>query len=553
VEGERVRKTVRAVFIVLATAFVYALANRITETHLRISPDLYLVFPPSGLGVAAAVLFGFPAVLGVGLGSFLTPWNARGWGEAVFSSITVLEVAIPWLVFRIARRRGSFRRRDWEMRTPRGRLTFFGVGVAANTGLCAVLGILVSYSLGGAHGEPFLKDVLFRWTGSSTAVMMLGWPLVELTVGLDRWGRLARARVRHPALVLALTARRGLSPRARKIIAAVMTCWVIATAVILLAGLRLTAGSAIFGPAIMIAAYLFGFRGGLVAGSLFGWIGIGSALEGAIAHPDAIIGVSLSAFDRVALGVLTGGLFDANRRLIWRLDRGFASLKKDLQYVAGVLTAAVESRDAYTEGHMQRVAIHSVRIAKALGLSDEEVETVRLAALLHDVGKIGVPDRILFDAAPIASEDVALMRSHVELGARIAANAAILSHTAPVIRAHHERWDGLTEGPFAGYPDGLKGEEIPLGARIISVADAYDTMTTNRPYRKAPGRERAIACLLEERGKQFDPDVVDAFVEILGEGRRERLSGVFSISTLVKRGTGRREPVGSSGSPDVNA
>ena len=529
------RKAVRAVFVVVATAVVYALANRFTEAHLRISPDLSLIFPPSGLGVAAAVLFGFPAVVGVGLGSLVTPWNARGWGEAAFSAISVVEVAIPWLVFRFLRHRGSFRRRDWEMRTPRGRLTFFGAGVAANTGISALLGILVSYALGGSHGDPFLKDVLFWWTGSSTAVMMLGWPIVELTIALDQRSRLSRARGRHPRLVRNLTARRRLSPRARKIIAALGACWVAASALILLAGLRSTAESAVLGPAIMIAAYLFGFRGGLVAGSLFGWIGIGSALGAAAVLPDVVVGVALTAFERVALGVLTGGLFDANRRLIWRLDRGYASLTKDLKYVAGVLTAAVESRDAYTEGHMQRVAIHSVRIATALGLPEGEVESVRLAALLHDVGKIGVPDRILFDSAPVALEDVAVMRSHSELGARIAANAGILSHAAPVIRAHHERWDGRTEGPYAGYPDGLQGEEIPLGARIISVADAYDTMTTNRPYRAAPGKERAIACLVEERGRQFDPAVVDAFVETLQEGWRERQSGVFSISTLVRR------------------
>ena len=543
------RKAVRAVFIVLVTAVAYALANRFTESHLRISPDLSLLFPPSGLGVAAAVLFGFPAVVGVGLGSFLTPWNARGWGEAAFAAVSALEVAIPWLVFRYARRRGSFRRRDWELRTPRGRLAFFVSGVAANTGLSAFLGILVSYALGGAHGDPFLKDILFWWTGSATAVMMLGWPLVELTVGLHQRRRLLCARARHPALVRSLTVRRRLSPRARKVLAGVMACWVVAATVILVAGLRGTAGGALYGPVIMIAAYLFGLRGGLVAGSLFGWIDIGNVLGVAIGHPDAIISVSLTAFERVALGVLTGGLFDANRRLIWRLDQGYASLTKDLKYVAGVLTAAVESRDAYTEGHMQRVAIHSVHIARALGLVDKEVEAVRLAALLHDVGKIGVPDRILFDPSPIAGEDVALMRSHAELGARITANAAILSHTAPVIRSHHERWDGRTEGPYAGYPAGLKGEEIPLGARIIAVADAFDTMTTNRPYRMAPGREQAIACLLEERGRQFDPAVVDAFVGILG-GRRERLSGVFSISTLSRRSAG---PAGKSDSGNAPA
>jgi putative nucleotidyltransferase with HDIG domain len=184
---------------------------------------------------------------------------------------------------------------------------------------------------------------------------------------------------------------------------------------------------------------------------------------------------------------------------------------------------------------MQRVAIHSVGIARALGLPEDEVENVRLAALLHDVGKIGVPDRILFDAAPIARDDLALMQSHAELGARIATNTDLLVGVAPAIRAHHERWDGKTDGPFAGYPAGLKGEEIPLAARIIAVADAFDTMTTNRPYRKASGRQWAIACLAKERGLQFDPAVVDAFVEALGERPRERLSGVFSISSLARK------------------
>ncbi|MBK8597387.1 MAG: HD-GYP domain-containing protein [Holophagales bacterium] len=302
---------------------------------------------------------------------------------------------------------------------------------------------------------------------------------------------------------------------------------------VLASGIAVPAAGVMFSFPVMVAAYAFGFRGGLLSGSALGWVTIAWAMKSAAGNPDAVIAASLGAIDRVGLGLLTGGLFEANRRLIRRLKSSYASLRSDLAYVAGVLTAAVESRDPYTEGHMQRVSVYSVRIARRLGLPDEEIEDVRLSALLHDIGKLGVPDSILFKPEPLFGDDLEKMRAHAAIGARIAEKAGVLRSAVPVILAHQERFDGDTTGEYPGYPQGLKGEEIPLASRIIAVADAYDTMTTNRPYRRALGRERALAVLAEERGRQFDPSVVDAFLADLEDRRHRSATEAFSIRDLI--------------------
>jgi HD-GYP domain-containing protein (c-di-GMP phosphodiesterase class II) len=172
-------------------------------------------------------------------------------------------------------------------------------------------------------------------------------------------------------------------------------------------------------------------------------------------------------------------------------------------------------------------------------MGEEEVERTRLAALLHDVGKIGVPDSILFKAQPLDAGELEVMRAHAEAGATIASRAAILAETVAAIEAHHERWDGRRDGPTPGYPRGLRGDQIPMAARIIAVADAYDAMTTAQPSRAAMPPERALAVLKEERGAQFDPRVVDAFLDDVTARRHRRASGIFRIPSLT-RGSSER-------------
>lgn len=167
---------------------------------------------------------------------------------------------------------------------------------------------------------------------------------------------------------------------------------------------------------------------------------------------------------------------------------------------------AIEAKDHYTGGHNRRVAYFATMIARHLGLSAAEIEDVYLSSLLHDVGKIGIDDHVLKKAAPLDSEEWEHMKQHPELGWKILGKAKCLEHIIDGMRFHHERPDGL------GYPLKLKGEEIPMIARIISVADTFDAMTSNRPYRKGLDYEVAFEEIVRNKGTQFDEKVVDGFV-----------------------------------------
>jgi cyclic di-GMP phosphodiesterase len=173
----------------------------------------------------------------------------------------------------------------------------------------------------------------------------------------------------------------------------------------------------------------------------------------------------------------------------------------------------VEIKDPYTEGHLRRIAGFSEQTARALGLSDEQARVVRYAGVLHDIGKIGVSETVLRKPGPLNAEEQFELRRHAEYGAAIVSPMRFAADVAPIVLAHHEHWDG------SGYPDGLSGEQIPLGARIISVVDAYDAMTSDRPYRRSLGDPEAIRRLKAGSGTQWDPGVVSAFLELLQAGQ----------------------------------
>lgn len=175
----------------------------------------------------------------------------------------------------------------------------------------------------------------------------------------------------------------------------------------------------------------------------------------------------------------------------------------------GSLAAAIEARDPYTVGHSARVTQYAVVIAQSMGLSAEQVEEVRLAALLHDVGKIGIPDRILNKNGHLSDEEYAAIKMHPALSMRIVEPLPQLANIIPLIYHHHERYDGK------GYLEGKGGKDIPLGARILTVADSYEAMTSDRPYRIALSRNEAIAELERHSSTQFDPEVVDHFLRLL--------------------------------------
>ncbi len=172
---------------------------------------------------------------------------------------------------------------------------------------------------------------------------------------------------------------------------------------------------------------------------------------------------------------------------------------------------AVELRDQETAGHTERVTNLTLRLARALGVPEEDLEHLRRGAILHDVGKIAIPDAILLKPGPLTEEEWAVMKRHPVYAYQWLSGIPFLRKALEIPYAHHERWDG------SGYPRGLKGEAIPLSARIFAVVDVYDALTSDRPYRKAWPREKALAYLREEAGRLFDPEVVRAFLETEGE------------------------------------
>jgi diguanylate cyclase (GGDEF)-like protein len=182
--------------------------------------------------------------------------------------------------------------------------------------------------------------------------------------------------------------------------------------------------------------------------------------------------------------------------------------------VVAALVSALQERDRYTGEHSESVVEMAARVADAMALDPEEVSRIRMAALLHDIGKVGIPDEILHKAGPLDERGWELMRQHPVIGERILRMIPGLGGVARIVRHEHERWDGQ------GYPDGLAGADIPVGSRVILACDAYHAMTSDRPYRKAMTHVDAMAELSQNAGTQFDPEVVQALVGYL-YGRRQ--------------------------------
>jgi putative nucleotidyltransferase with HDIG domain len=178
-----------------------------------------------------------------------------------------------------------------------------------------------------------------------------------------------------------------------------------------------------------------------------------------------------------------------------------------------VLAVAIDARDPYTLGHSMRVALNSVMIGEELGLSKKELEDLETASLFHDVGKLKTPDAILFKDRLLEEEELGEIRNHPEDGAKILMRAKSLQKYADPVRHHHEYYNGR------GYPDGLEGDRIPIYAAIISIADAFDAMTSARYYRRALSREEAVRELEKGAGSQFRPDLVRAFLKALAQGK----------------------------------
>ena len=186
----------------------------------------------------------------------------------------------------------------------------------------------------------------------------------------------------------------------------------------------------------------------------------------------------------------------------------FNNLEKAYLDTLSALTNAIDAKDSYTKGHSDRVTSLSVKLAKEAGVGEDDIEKIRLGAMLHDIGKIGIPEIVLNKPGRLDNDEFAVMKSHPTVGVSILGNVEFLQNIVPIIKHHHERYDGK------GYPDALKGDEIPYLARIVSIVDTYDAMTTNRPYRKALTMDESLKEIERCKGSQFDPDLADLFIKM---------------------------------------
>ncbi len=205
-----------------------------------------------------------------------------------------------------------------------------------------------------------------------------------------------------------------------------------------------------------------------------------------------------------------GELYRAERARTRDLERVLAELRESYLATMRSLAMVIEAKDSATRGHLERTQAYGLALVRRIDPA-LATEGLGFGFFLHDIGKVGVPEHVLRKPGPLTAEEWDVMRTHPVLGAQIVAPITFLDGAEELVRHHHERFDGT------GYPDGLRGEEIPLAARVFAVADAFDAMTSDRPYRPAMSLERAVEEIVDGAGTQFDPEVVRVFVQLVEE------------------------------------
>jgi len=492
-------------FQLAGTTAVFALASWFSALFSLPSGASFL-FPPAGVSLAAGAAFGFWGVAGVVLGVLVVPWGAATTPAGLLLSCLAngLAAAIP----------------AWALHHPRGGAAIrlrraFLFGGLLNNLASAVVGILGFALLGRLPWavQPLASNLFAWWTSDLMAALVLGlptllWlrPSVLLTEGhrdlLRGWLRDRPALLECALMTLAAIAAIVIVDR----LGWAFPHWLAISLVlpIALAAVQGGAGAAL----IVNGCASVGYLAVLMASS-------GrdpAALREILAPGYTTVGVC-------SMFALVGGwLAGRNRRLLAQVRAHELQLERDFERTVASLAAAIEAKDPTTEGHVQRVAHLAVLVGRRLGLDERQLRVLRYGAMLHDVGKIGVPERILNKPGGLTPNEKEIMEEHVEIGLRIIRDVEVLREVDPLIRYHQERWDGARAGvKYPGY-FGLAGEQIPVGARILSVVDAFDAITHDRPYRRGAPVEAAVEELRREAGRQFDPRLVEALIEALREG-----------------------------------
>jgi hypothetical protein len=494
-----------------------------------------------GLDLAAAAAFlsgllgGWPGTAGAAVGVLLGTWVRAGADAAPLPVLAAglaaaVAAAVPFLLFRRVPGLGR------GLPNLRSYLWLLAAGV-----LAALPAALLRHGLG--EGAAPLEV----WAGAFAALAAIAFLAPPAVLAVDLWARWWRAPI--PGEV---PARRSLSVEDEARLASAAAAqetrilapdaprlgWGFAVTLAAMAAVTAVAVPVMAvvadGGYWILLAYLapilwagsqFGLRGAVAASAAaaLAFVGGQAAWRAVVDEPSLqLSGAGLwAAWAELVLFGLVGALAGTGREREQLLRADVAQrnrlLRQDLLRVVQALTSAVEAKDVYTEGHLKRVSDYAMMVGETLGLSGHGLEMLFFASMLHDIGKIGVPESLLAKPGGLSLDEARVMRRHPEIGARILEDLDVLRDAAPLVLHHQERWDGRRDGRYPGYPGGLAGADIPLGSRIIAVVDAFDAMTTDRPYRKALAPSEAVDELRREAGKQFDPRVVAVFVEVLGE------------------------------------
>ena len=523
----------------LGTAIAFGLLSEVAKFFSE-SYGASFVFPPAGVSLAASVAFGPWGVLGVLLAVAASPWGAAAISPlamVLFSLVHAAAALIPAATLR-------------HPSGPTGRrlvrVGLFGVVLASLAS--AILGTLALAWLGRLEwsAAALANNLMAWWVADTMACLILGLPLLLALFPeslLDDYGRRLFVAWRGNARQIALA---GLV-----LVAAVVVLW---------ASYRLDWGfPAWMAVGLLAPVALAGAQGGLggavwmnlpVCLTYFGL----TVLPALSVHPgpsrEILAPGYLVAGFFCLFGAVGGALSERNRQLLEHVQRQQTQLERDFQRTVVSLAAAIEAKDPTTVGHVQRVARLAERLGQELGLGGGDLQLLAYGALLHDVGKIGVPEAILNKKGPLDDAETTIMHQHVEIGLKILGNIEVMREVLPLVKYHQERWDGKRDGvTYPGY-FGLRGENIPLGARILAVIDALDAITNDRPYRQARNAAQALAELDREAGAQFDPRVVAVLHELLEREPellvQARPGSVFDSGAL-------RIPVSATSAPSVHS
>jgi putative nucleotidyltransferase with HDIG domain len=490
--------------LALAAMLVWAALSR-AAALFEAQPGFAFFFPAAAVTVVAAARLGWLGVAAVVAANFILPWGAatdllRQAAFAVPSGLWAAVVAVA-----ATRTSGATRARL------RG---FVVLGVAGGALVAAIAGAgLLSWFQAPASWTSFYRLAFLWWISDLTPALVLGLPALVLVApgvlvdgdDLTAW-REWRARPDEVWRTVAF----GVGGAALLLAASTLFGAEVHWFVVLLL------------PAIVAASVGGGVAAGLVVTGIMSAVYLGHVL-GALAGSAGDVVVTLASTYAnlclfVAFAVIAGLLSGRNRLLVEHVRRQGELLTRGLEETVEALAAAMQARTGYGSDHLERVARLVVLVGRELGLGAADLATLRRAAILHDVGKIGVPESILSKAAELEVEERAILDRHVELGVDILQRVEFLHPVLAIVRYHQERWDGSRTGPRAGHY-GLRGHEIPLGSRIIAAVEAFDAISNARPYRGALGRNAAIAELWRCSGSQFDPDVVASLTRIVGQER----------------------------------